>query len=92
MFFPYHFRVCCISFSILFPFVLSLTFAHSLIDERPRDDDGRGAGVRDPADDHRQAAVRPSGEDHRPARGLVLRAAVHRLEGRPHLDQAVQEG
>lgn len=58
-------------------------------DERPRDDDGRGAGVRDPADDDRQAAVRPGGQDHRPSRGLVLRPPVHRLQGRSHLDQAV---
>jgi len=26
-------------------------------DEREGDDDGRGAGIRDPADDHREAAV-----------------------------------
>lgn len=55
-------------------------------DERPGDDDGRGAGVRDPADHHGQTVVRPGGEDHRPARGLVLRPAVHRLQGRPHVD------
>lgn len=60
-----------------------------ITDERPRDDHGRGAGVRDPADDDRQAAVRPGREDHRPARGLVLRSAVHRLQGRPHMDQAL---
>lgn len=48
-------------------------------DERPRDDDGRGTGVRDPANDDRQAAVRPGGEDDRTARGLVLRPPVHRL-------------
>lgn len=66
-----------------------MTEVYVFSDERPCDDDGRGAGVRDPADDHRQAAVRPGGEDHRPARGLVLRSPVHRLQRRSHLDQAL---
>lgn len=63
-----------------------------IADEREGDDDGRGARVRDPGDDDGQAAVRPGGEDHRPQRGLVLRPAVHRLQGRSYLDQALQEG
>lgn len=61
-------------------------------DERPCDDDGRGAGVRDPADDDRQTAVRPGRQDHRPAGGVVLRPTVHRLQRRPHLDQTLQKG
>lgn len=47
-------------------------------DEREGDDDGRGAGVRDPGDDHREAAVRPGREDDRAARGVVLRSPIHR--------------
>lgn len=55
-------------------------------------DDGRRVGVCDPANDHRQATVRSGGEDDRTARGVVLRAAVHRLARRFDVDQIVQEG
>ncbi|CAG4919742.1 unnamed protein product [Colias eurytheme] len=70
-------------FNVIFFFyrIAILNRKHAKIDERPGDDDGRGAGVRDPADDDRQTALRPGGEDHRPAGGLVLRPPVHRLEG-----------
>lgn len=61
-------------------------------DERPGDHHGRGAGVRDPADHDREAALRPGGEDDRSEGGVVLRSPVHRLEGGPNLDQALQEG
>lgn len=48
-------------------------------DERPGDDDGRGAGVRDPADHYWQAALRPGGQDHWPSGSLVLWSTVHRF-------------
>lgn len=64
----------------------------SLPDERQGNDYGRGAGIRDPAVDVRKAAFRSGREDHRSSGGLVLRSPVHRLEGRPHLGEALPKG
>lgn len=40
-------------------------FSLFFLDERPRDDDGRRAGVCHPGDHHRQAALRSSRQNHR---------------------------
>lgn len=61
-------------------FLTTPLFLHVLRreDEREGDDDGRRAGVCDPADDHRKAVVRPGREDDWAARGMVLRPPVYR--------------
>lgn len=66
--------------SPLAEFLTASFYLHVLCreDERQGDDDGRRAGVRDPADDHREAAIRSSRKDHWAARGVVLWSPVHR--------------